>query len=149
MFRLRRARRRRFARALASNPADGVRLPKPTEADRHLGRALIDAELGALLGAAEKVDPDRAAVVWLLARAGLRIGEALALKRTDLDAGMLRVRASMSRREGAKAPKTRSSNRTIPIPEDLGECLHEHIAGGVASIEGWMFHRAARGAPSL
>ncbi len=56
-----------------------------------------------VLEAAEEVDQETAVVVWLMARAGLRIGEVLALKRRDVDirGRLLHVRGSMSRREGA------------------------------------------------
>jgi integrase len=52
-----------------------------------VGRALTDDELGAVLAAAESVRIDQAVIVWLMARGGLPVGEALALKRTDIDFG--------------------------------------------------------------
>jgi integrase len=77
-----------------------------------------------------------------MARAGLRIGECLALKRSDVDlgAGMLAVGASMSRREGARPVKGRDGiGRTIPLAGDLVGRLHEHLRSSVASIDGWLF----------
>lgn len=126
--------------AIKANPADGVTRPSG-KAERE-GRALTDPEVGRVLEAAEAVDSDLAPIVWLLARAGLRIGEALALKRSDVDlAGrMLRVQASMSRREGTRPVKGRDgTGRTIPIPGDLTERLRAHLTGGVVPIDGWLF----------
>lgn len=89
--------------AVKVNPADGVDRPN-VRAERE-GRALSDAEVSRILEAAEEVDPDTAAMIWLMARAGLRVGEVLALKRAhvDLAGRMLEVRSSMSRR-GALPP---------------------------------------------
>lgn len=128
-------------RALASNPADGIKLPKPTADDVREGRALDDTELAALFGAAEEVDSNLAPIVWLMARGGLRVGEALALKRTDVDLGVrtLTVSASMSRSEGRKHPKTKTSVRTIPILADLANRLQEHMSSTVPHISGLVF----------
>ena len=125
--------------ALKRNPADGVKRPSP--APRRQGRALSDSEVGRVLEAAEIVDPDSAAMVWLMARAGLRIGEVLALKRADVDlaGGLLHIRASMSRREGLRPVKGRDGGRTIPLSQDLAERLRSHLSRTVASIDGWLF----------
>ncbi len=128
-------------RALAGNPAHGVTLPKPTADDVREGRALDDSELTALIHAAEEVNPNLAPMVWLMARGGLRVGESLALKRSDIDLGRLTltVFASMSRTEGRKNPKTKTSVRTIPIPRDLAERLGEHMSLTVPHISGLVF----------
>lgn len=126
--------------ALKVNPADGIE--RPTVRAEREGRALSDREVAKILEAAEDVDPDLAPMVWLMARAGLRVGEVLALKRpaVDLAGRMLTVEASMSRREGVRPVKGRDGRgRTIPMPEDLAERLRGHLAGTVASIEGWVF----------
>jgi len=125
--------------AIKANPCDGVE--RPTVRSRE-GRALSDAEVAKILDAAETIDPDTAAVVWLMARAGLRIGEALALKRADVDlAGrQLHVTASMSRREGERPVKGRDGRgRTLPLADDLADRLREHLGRSVASIDGWLF----------
>ena len=126
--------------ALKVNPADGV--DRPTVKTKREGRALTDAEVSKILEAAEQVDPDTAVMVWLMARAGLRIGEVLALNRSDVDlaARMLNVHTSMSRREGDRPVKGRDGRgRTIPISEDLAERLRNHMARKVASIDGRLF----------
>jgi len=103
---------------------------------------MVAKEVSRILEAAEEVDSDTAAMVWLMARAGLRIGEVLALKRTDVDLArrMLNVRGSMSRREGIRPVKGREGRgRTIPISNDLAERLRAHLTRTVASIDGWLF----------
>jgi integrase len=131
--------------ALKANPANGVARPK-VRAERE-GRALSDAEVSKILDAAKRTEPNLAAMVWLMARGGLRVGEVLALKRADLDlAGRrLEVRASMSRREGVRPVKGRDGRgRIIPISDDLAERLSAHLAQSVVSIDGWVFS-ASRG----
>lgn len=125
--------------AIKVNPCDGV--DRPTVRSRE-GRALSDIEVSKILDAAESVNPDSAAAVWLMARAGLRIGEVLALKRSDFDFGrrLIHVRASMSRREGVRPVKGRDGRgRSIPMSRDLAERLQMYLARTVAPIEGWVF----------
>ena len=131
--------------ALRSNPCD--RIPRPTQRPNRVGRALTDDEIEAVLDAAEAVDESSAAMVHVMARAGLRIGEAIALKRVDVDGGMLHIRQSMSRREGLRAVKGRSGGRSITMPDGLQARLQRHMASQtLASLEGWLFV-AARGGP--
>jgi integrase len=81
-------------------------------------------------------------MVWLMARAGLRIGEVLALKRSSVDLATrtLIIRESMSRREGLRPVKGRDGHgRTIPLSDDLTSRLHEHLSRSVVPIEGWLF----------
>ncbi len=57
---------------------------------------------------------------------GLRRGEALGLHWSDLDAGQLRVRWTLSRTsQGLQLdePKTDKSRRTVPIPRSAVEAL--------------------------
>jgi integrase len=127
-------------KAIKVNPCD--RIPRPSQSPRREGRALSDGEIVAVVEAAESVDPRTAAMVWLMARAGLRIGEVLALHRNDvsLEAGALHVRGSMSRREGLRPVKGRDGGRSIPLTPDVLERLRRHLTvQRVASIEGWLF----------
>lgn len=104
-------------------------------------RALSDDEIGRLIDAADGVDPLLAPIVWLMARCGLRIGEALALQRQDLDleAGMLRVERSLSRHEGVRPLKSRQQgeSRTIPLPGDVVTRLRLHPSP--LKPDGWLF----------
>jgi integrase len=107
-------------------------------------RALSDDEAHLVLQAAEAIDPKYAIVVHLMLRCGLRIGEALALRRQDLDleSGTISVRTSMSRREGVRPTKGRHSEeegRTIPIPRDTVDRLRRHLKQQpVADIGGFL-----------
>ncbi len=91
-------------------------------------------------------------MVWLMARCGLRIGEAIALRRSDVDftAGTITVATSMSRREGIRAVKGRhreDEGRTVPLPADAAARLRRHLEDQtVADLSGFVF-TAARGGP--
>jgi integrase len=129
-------------RALLTNPAEDVKAPG-SEPDR-VGRALDDAEVSALLDAAENIDELTAAIVWLMARGGLRVGEALAIHRSDigLASGVLTVKRSMARNGEIKAVKGRKrqdQGRTIPMPPDLTDRLRQHLASTPPSIDGAIF----------
>ena len=131
--------------AFVRNPAEGVKVTTPPV---KVGRALSDVELREVLAAAEDVDTRNAGLVWVLAMAGLRVGEVLALKGEDVDlaAGTLRVAGSMSRREGLRGPKTAAGERTIPIPFALVDRLRRHRdEQSVTNLEGSCSRR--RGAP--
>jgi len=124
--------------AIKTNPCDGIR--RPSQKPRREGRALTDAEIAAVIAAAEEVDESTAAMVWLMAGAGLRIGEVLALRRVDLASGMVHVRGSMSRREGLRPVKGRYGGRSVPISSDLEARLRRHIAEqSTISMDGWLF----------
>ncbi len=92
-------------RLIASNPAADVK-PPPMKPLR-TGRALTDGEMKAIIGAAEDVDERTAVIIHLMARCGLRIGEALALRRQDinLDTMTITVATTMSRQEGIRPVK--------------------------------------------
>jgi integrase len=131
---------------IPSNPAADVTRPRARRTSP--ARALSDDEIGRLIEAADDVDPLLAPIVWLMARCGLRIGEALALQRQDLDldAGMLRVERSLSRHEGVRPLKARQQgeSRTIPLPADVVARLRLHPAP--LHPDGWLFP-SSRGTP--
>lgn len=95
-----------------------------------LHRSISKAEARALLDAA-KGHPLEALVTVALSL-GLRKGEALALRwsNIDMDAGTLTVAATLSRRVGhglvESAPKTARSARTLPLPRTCLESLRTH-----------------------
>jgi integrase len=129
-------------RAIPVNPAADVKSPG-TEPER-TGKALSDDDVAEILAAAEQVDEATAPVVWLMARCGLRIGEALAVHRTDINlaAGTLTVRRALNRSGELVATKGRKradQGRTIPMPPDLAERLRVHLAATVAPIDGLIF----------
>jgi integrase len=128
--------------AISVSPAADVKAPGMVP--ERVGRALSDEAGAALLDAAEEVAPDTAAVVWLMLRAGLRAGEALALRRRDVDlsAGTITVAGSLNRRGevvAVKGRKREDQGRTIPIPADLADRLAEHLQGSLPRLDGALF----------
>jgi integrase len=107
---------------LARNPAAQVRRPGVERTEAHH----LDADaVTAVLRAAETSRYHPALV--LIASTGMRKGEALALSwdRVDLDAGVLRVAATISRIGGRLVitePKTDRARRTVPIPPRSPRC---------------------------
>ncbi len=100
---------------IARNPCEAV--PRPT-VERAEAKYLSAGDVGALLKAAESSRYH--ALLELIARTGMRRGEALALKweDIDLDAGTLRIRGTLARVGGelvVTEPKTAKSRRTLPL----------------------------------
>jgi integrase len=111
---------------LFKNPAQQVKPPKP---DRREIKILGKDEIGTLLKAASGTWLYLPALVAVTT--GLRRGELLGLRWSDLDlkAGMLTVNQSMERIKGEiafKAPKTKTSRRSITLPAVAIQALHEH-----------------------
>ncbi len=137
-------------RLIASNPAADVG-PPPMKPLR-TGRALTDGEMNAMIIAAEEVDERTAVIVHLMARCGLRIGEALALRRqdVDLDSNTLTVATTMTREEGIRPVKGRvreDEGRVIPIPSDVAERLRHHFNQRPITNIGGFIVTSPRGGP--
>jgi integrase len=111
---------------LARNPAAAVKRPPAAQKE---AAYLTRDQVAALLAAAAE---DRLyALVMVLAGTGLRRGEALALRWSDidLDAGVLRVRSTLSRVGGRLVftePKTERSRRTVALSGPLVAVLKAH-----------------------
>lgn len=119
---------------LPRNPADGAMIPKPelqhevTAEDFEQegpARYLSREQVGRILAVAKQ---DRRSALWhLLFDAGLRPGEAFALKwaQVDFDAKLVQVGATLTRsgvdktKQGWKLtkPKTKRSERKVPVSE--------------------------------
>lgn len=113
---------------LAKNPAAAVKRPgvERTEA-KHLDQGAV----AQVLAAAEESRYHPALV--LIAATGMRRGEVLALAwdRVDLDAGTLKVAATIGRIGGQlviSAPKTERSRRIIPLSPAVVALLRKHRA---------------------
>ena len=111
---------------IARNPAALVKRPG---VERTEAKHLAAPDLSAVLKAAEgsRYYP----TLLLIAATGLRKGEALALRwdRVDLDAGTLKVLATISRVDGQLVitePKTDRSRRTVPLPPAMVAMLRRH-----------------------
>ena len=121
---------------IALNPTERLALPR----DRaRRDRVAAPREVEALLA----VLPDRLRVLWAAAiYTGLRRGElqALAWSSVDLDRAILGVEHSWDRVAGLVAPKSRSGERAVPIPNVLRTELLAHRlrqgGGGVGFVLG-------------
>jgi len=112
---------------VARNPVAAVRRPTLEHREAHAleadeVRRLLDAASGDRLGA----------LFVLLAGTGMRKGEALGLRWSDVDAehGLLRVRRTLSRIDGVglveNDPKSARSRRTIDLGEPVVAALASH-----------------------
>ena len=113
---------------LARNPAAAVQRPG---VERHEARHL-DADAVAQVLAHAK-DSRYYPALALIASTGLRKGEALGLSwdRVDLDAGILRVTATLGRisnRLVISEPKTARSRRALPLSPAVVALLRQHRA---------------------
>lgn len=101
-------------------------LVKPLATDSEKKLQTLSAEQVSQLLAA--TDPHCYGIAWRLAVLGLRRGEILALSwdAVDFDAGALSVTAARLATAGGAttgAPKTKTSVRTLPMPDDLTAAL--------------------------
>ena len=116
-------------RYIPSNPDDGVSMPKADRAlkPRRATRNFLPEEQAKLWREIEKDPRPAFAVIGVLLDTGMRVNEALALNWSDIDfhRKAISVHSTMVRVTGAAptkapAPKTFSSNRTIPtLPRAL------------------------------
>lgn len=114
-------------RALSFNPSERTRLPRR---QRFEARFLTADELEQL---ASTVEARSRAMVLVMAWATLRIGEAIGLRRSDLDLRSGRIRVTNNVVEvGGKLhegpPKTRAGRRTMTLPPSVVAELRLHIA---------------------
>jgi integrase len=112
-------RRARSREGLPLNPTHDLELPAPAPKEVEI----ISPEVASQMLAAA---PERDRALWATALyAGLRYGELRALRwsAVDLAGGTIRVRESWDAKEGSIAPKTRTSQRTTPVPGVLRDRL--------------------------
>jgi len=112
-------RRARSREGLPVNPTHDLELPAPRPKEVEI----VAPEMAARLLEAAPAQ-DRA--LWATALyAGLRYGELRALRwaAVDLAGGTIRVRESWDPKEGSIAPKTKTSQRTTPVPGLLRDYL--------------------------
>ena len=127
-------------RLLPYNPSDGVKAPR---AARPEVRVLDEDEVRHLLAAS---DVEYRALWALLVTSGMRIGEALGLRWTDLDQArsMMTIRRAVQRQRAQGLvfvePKTARSRRTVPVPAAVIEMLAARR--GRTDADGLVFSRA-------
>ncbi|OBH15180.1 site-specific integrase [Mycobacterium sp. E3247] len=117
---------------LAKNPAAAVKRPG---VERVVAKHLDQAAVGQVLAAAK--DSRYHPALVLIAATGLRRGEVLALAwdRVNIDAGTLKVAATIGRIGGdlvISAPKTERSRRTVPLSRAVVDLLRKHRAAQAA-----------------
>jgi integrase len=113
-------------RMLVTNPSDAVSAPRP---ERKEMRTLTEEEVRRFLTVTRGM---RDHGLWVfLVTTGLRLGEALALRWSDIDLqeGRATIRRAVQRQRGAGLvfvePKSARSRRTVPIPQETVEILEE------------------------
>ena len=125
---------------VAGCAGDGIGLGKWGE-----GEELGGVEVAAVIDAADTADPRNGAMVYVMARMGLRVGEAMALRRGDVDLGpgILHVRFSMARSGEIGPLKGRDEDepRSLPTPPDVLARLKTHLeaTAAVVHIGGFLF----------
>jgi integrase len=115
----------------------GKRSDKRTE-------VIEDADLALIL---RTIRPEWRAMVALALGCGLRFGEIVALRRSDVDLRaeppVVRVRRAVSTGPGGrryeKGPKSRAGIRDQRIPDSVGTVLTEHLRTYVTGREGLLF----------
>jgi integrase len=128
---------------IRSNPATGIRLPRPAadEAEEEESKALTEEQLGQVIAASP---PEWRTFVRFLAETGLRVGEAIALRWSDVDLGRRRVNVRRRFYKGDLAPpKSRYGKRTVPLSAGLGKELW--LRRGSADDEALVFPARHRG----
>ena len=126
-------------RVLAQDPSLSVSIPRTRRRDAAMAIP-TPTQVGDLL---EHADTFRA-FVGLCAFAGLRLGEAAALKVADVDflRRTIRVERQVQRaNEGLVEirPPKYGSERTVYAPEGLIEMLAAHVAENLAGTGGWLY----------
>jgi integrase len=124
------------------NPADGVALPRrqQIEEDEDTVRALSRAQLRRLI---EVAPQHYKLLIETVAATGLRISEAIALQRRDLQLDELRPHIRVRRaivRGRVEPPKSKHGRRKVRISRDLATKLDAHMADVLdLSDDAWVF----------
>jgi integrase len=112
------------------NPAERIAMPGP-RADRE-AHALTDEEIEKI---AAEVPARYRALIWTLAETGARIGELTALRVKNLN-GSIRIVENAPEVGGRRmtgTPKTKGSERPVPISPKLRQVVREHYDAGYAN----------------
>lgn len=115
--------------AVARNPVDASDPPRP--ADHPEMTTWTFAQLDQFLETAR--EHRHSALWWVLGTTGMRRGEALGLRWSDidLDAGEIKVQRALVTGDGGKlwsSPKTKAGRRTVSIDDDTVAVLRTHKA---------------------
>jgi integrase len=119
------------------NVARGVAVPQAETSEQHF---LSPEDIHRIAGA---IDPRYRALVLLMGFSGLRIGEAAALRVSDLD--LLRRRVTITRAVSEVAgkvtfgPTKTGTSRAVGIPAFVAEAIGQHLAAHPAERDGLVF----------
>jgi integrase len=119
---------------IKKNPCIGIKLPQVTNTTRCLTRRVVSPEQ--IIELVAMLPEPYATLALLMEQTGLRIGEAIAVKRSDVKGNVIHVTRRIYR--GDVGPlKTKKSYRTLPVSEDLKQRMLR-ISGSE-----WIFTSAA------
>ena len=104
---------------LTANPCTKIRLPKVTGGRRVVRIALSEDQVKKIMS---KLKEPYATLVLLLAASGLRISEAIGLKRSDIEGNMIAIRRRIYFGD-VDAPKSSKSRRVLPLHPEMIERL--------------------------
>lgn len=139
---------------IARSPAARVTLPgddRRVDTTRRLkDPAAPPLTIEQVTALADASTPRHRALVLVQAGLGLRVGELLALRMSDVD--WLRRTVCIERQIEPRSRervslKTRRSRRTIPLPAPVAQALAEHIAAFPLGEDGLIFASATTGRP--
>lgn len=121
-------------RFIPTDPSEDLVLPRRRKAE-HAMLLPTPSEVAAILGHCSNYFRP---FVELCAFAGLRRGEAAAVKVEDIDFLGRKLHVARQRQRDAVRPPKYGSERTVSLPDDLLADLSAHLAVGVHP-EGWLF----------
>ncbi len=124
-------------RYLRQSPIEGVDPPKVFHKEM---KYLTPEEADKFLETVNETDPDYFCLFQTALQTGLRLGELLALKWSDIDfeAGVIRV-CRQNHKGTISEPKSKRSIRPVPVPKALEKTLREHRLACPPCSEGWVF----------
>jgi integrase len=132
-------------RRLVLDPSAGVILPRRGRRSQTMVMATTE-QVGRLLAATE---PRMKAFLGVCAFAGLRLGEASALKVEDIDFLRRRLEVRRQVQKGRSGSELRSpkyeSGRTVYLSDELVEVLARHVQTQAIPTEGWLFSSQSGG----
>ncbi|MEU0166769.1 site-specific integrase [Streptomyces iakyrus] len=120
-------------KVIASNPCRRITLPPMPDEE------VTPPTIAQVEAMAREMPPYIRAAVVALAGSGLRIGELLGLKVSDVDFKAGTIRVDRQRLQSGKIgpPKTAKSRRTVPVGEVVTDALIAHLAARPS--KGWLF----------
>jgi integrase len=126
-------------RRIASNPCDGTKLPKVQR------KQIVPLTTEQVESVRDALPPQLRALVTLAAGTGMRQGECFGLtvnrvrfleRTVTVDRQLVTVQGEAP---SLTPPKTRASNRTIPLPQVVVDALAAHLAQFPAGRDGLVF----------